>query len=131
MNGPSGADLVHQLWTAARASGVSLGEFVRPLTGHPAKYLRQLREAHRPGPMTVERIRALIAGETVPLPQSRAVMRSVRPAASTVRDDLEWRRALGEAAIAERLPGETLADAVRRIEREIRAQPFDQQREAA
>lgn len=118
---PTGSDLIHQLWLAASARGVTLGEFARPLSSQPAKFLKQLRAARNPGPLTIERIRALIAGEDLPPPASRAFGGATKPAAEQVRDDLDWRRAIAEAAAERRLPGETLYSAVYRLERELRA----------
>lgn len=37
-----------------------------PITGHTWTWLKQVREARRPKPETIERIRALLAGEEVP-----------------------------------------------------------------
>lgn len=118
----NGADLVHQLWTAARAEGLPLAEFVKPLTSSPAKFIRQLRMAARPGAMTVTRIRALIAGEPVPPTTSRAPgIAAARPHAEDLRAEIERRRALAEAAAEHRRPGETLHAAVRRVELELQA----------
>lgn len=131
----TGADLVEELWQAARRQGVTLGQFVAPLTCVPTKYVKQLRLAKSPTPATIERIRALIAGEPVPPPPPNNFQRfnAYQAAAGTpagyrkasaqrvdelaaARGKIEHRRALAEAAAALRRPGETLADAVRRIE---------------
>jgi hypothetical protein len=113
---------VHQLWTASRAAGVTLGEFVRPLSGQPSKYVRQLQQAQQPGPRTIERVQALIAGRPVPAPQSRVLADpGIRPAAEQIRENIEWRRALAETAAVERRPGETLHAAVQRLSQELRA----------
>lgn len=117
----TGSDLVHQLWVAANAKGLALGEFARPLSSQPAKFLKQLRAAHSPGPLTIARIRALIAGEDVPSPASRALSGLARPMAEKIREDLDWRRAIAEAAAERRRPGETLQAAVRRVELELLA----------
>jgi hypothetical protein len=141
----TGADLVHQLWTAARAQGVTLGTFVKPLTSDPTKWLGQLREAHRPKPATLERVAALIEGRDIPPPHNKPAVgystctraerefRGLAPSSRQVRDEkqievrirdrdnLEWRRAIAEAAADERLPGETLHAACRRIEHELLA----------
>jgi hypothetical protein len=121
---PTGADLVHQLWIAARANGVMIGDYVRPLTNQPPRYLRQLRAAERPGPQTIARIEALIAGAPIPEPRSRNVLPTgagIRPPAQDVRAEIELRRAIAEAAAAWRRPGETLFAAVKRVELELRA----------
>ena len=114
----TGSDLVHQLWVAASAKGVSLSAFVQPLSSQPVKYIRQLQQALHPGPLTIERVQALIEDRPVPPPQSRP---GIRPAAELVRENIEWRRALTEAAAAERRPGETLHAAVQRVAEELRA----------
>jgi hypothetical protein len=142
---PSGRDLVHQLWVAAGAKGMTLSAFVAPLTGQPNKFLQQLREARRPKPATIERVRALIEGREIPPaanqpkvdystctraererrgldPSSRQLCeeRSLT-AAELEKERVAWRRALAEAATVERRPGETLHAAVRRLETELRA----------
>lgn len=141
----TGKDLVHQLWTAARAKGVTLGTFVKPLTSDPTKWMGQLRETRCPKPATIARINALIEGRELPPPhnQPKAAYQTctradrerlgLDPSARQIRDEhsltshqrirenLEWRRAIAEAAAERRRPGETLHAAVRRVELELLA----------
>jgi hypothetical protein len=122
---PTGADLVHQLWLAARAHGQPLRTFAAGLARDPNKFVQQLRAAQRPKPATIARIQALIEGRDLPPPANqpqRSDREQVRVAnISAGNAAIEWRRALAEAAAAERRPGETLHAAVRRLETELRA----------
>jgi hypothetical protein len=125
----TGAELVHELWIAAKARGVGLHTFVEPLTSQPGKWTRQLREASCPKPATIERVRALIDGRELPPAANQRQIGTNRTLSShqshaerraedlrTVRDQIEQRRYLGELAHAERRPGETIHAAVRRLE---------------
>lgn len=121
---PTGAELVHSLWEAARVRGVTLGELAAPLSYNPQRYLRQLRWAARPKPATVARVEALIAGRELP-PPANSPQSSVTTATCgrgpAAREELDYRRALAEAAGVDRRPGETLDAAQRRLERELAA----------
>lgn len=125
MGGITGQQLVDQLRSAAARAGVSLREFVEPLAigRHPHDFIRQLEIAKAPKIRTIERVEALIAGAAIPpAPQSpfKGCVRGNRRAptageAALRRDEIEYRRALAEAAHAGRRPGETLQQAVKRI----------------
>lgn len=62
----TGEQLALALRAAAAARHISVGNFIKPLTADPNKYLRQLAEAREPRPSTRERIRALIDGAPIP-----------------------------------------------------------------
>lgn len=141
----TGRDLVHQLWVAAAARGADLNAFIRPLTSDPGKFVGQLREARRPKPATIERVRALIEGRELPPSHNQPKVAystctraererlGLAPSARQLRDEdqlirrlnerdmVEYRRALAEAAATARRPGETLHAAVQRVAAEIRA----------
>lgn len=122
--GPSGLDLVHQLRVEADRRGELLSEFVAPLARDPRKFIRQLKTAARPTPVTIARIRALIEGEPLPErlpPAAGAFGPGFKPAATETQEKVEFRRALAEEAARYRRPGETLHDAQRRLERELAA----------
>jgi len=124
----TGQDLYDDLQRAAHAAGTTLNKFAAPLfaEGQTAWKLEQLRIAHNPMPHTIARVRALIAGE--PLPEARTSpikgktirTRDERPSGSSETrlsgDVIAARRNLTDQARTERLPGETLAAAVRRLQ---------------
>jgi hypothetical protein len=121
---PTGEDLYEELRAAAAAAGISLHKFAAPLFGEPNWKLQQLRIAKAPKPLTIARVRALIAGEPVPQPvpsPKRGIPRGdethrVNDGESRLNgDEIARRRALAESAAAMRAPGETIADAVRRV----------------
>lgn len=67
----TGEACVAALRAAARARGISVGSFIRPLTHNPGKWLYQLERAAVPMRGTRARIRALIADEPIPPPLRR------------------------------------------------------------
>jgi hypothetical protein len=133
---PSGAQLHAELLAAADAAGVPLPKFAQPLAPRaPHGWLITLRQAAHPLPLTVERVRALIAGREIP--ESRRTSSfwadpspstgaggsgGVRPDICETRALRERKQELGERAHAERRAGETLGDALRRIGREVDAE---------
>jgi hypothetical protein len=95
---PTGNDLVDAVEAAARRAGVPLHTFIQPLCNDVGK-LQQMRVAIRPYARTIERVRALIAGEAVPpamrerpptVPQ-QFVRRSEREAAGLPPSERELR----------------------------------------
>jgi len=61
----SGPQLVDVLGQEAARRGVRLGDLVRPMSSQPSRWICMLRIAARPKPVTVARVRALLAGEAV------------------------------------------------------------------
>lgn len=120
---PSGQDLAQQLRIAANARGMTLAQFVAPLVLSTAEnFIAQLLRSDRPLPLTVRRVRACIAGEPVPPPRSSPFKgctgRKRRPSDVNHRftgDELERRRRQTDQAHAERRPGETIHQAIRRL----------------
>lgn len=121
----TGEQLYAEIRAAATASGRSLREYTRPLFGESdSKWkLEQLRIARNPTRSTIERVRALLAGE--PLPERPASPRKGLPLSTDRRnpdgdhrlsgDEIARRRALTDVAHAERRPGETLHQAMMRL----------------
>ena len=66
--GCTGAELVAALRSHAFENGIGVTELAARLSSSPGRWLGQVRAAQRPKPHTVERVRALIAGEFVPPP---------------------------------------------------------------
>lgn len=80
--GPSGAQLYAELEAEAARRGVSMAALCLPLAKFPVNWAERLRDASRPRPATVARVRALIAGEPIPGGVSgRRVLPVARPAA--------------------------------------------------
>jgi hypothetical protein len=65
----TGEQLHRELCEAASAAGVSVQKFARPLFSEPNWKLEQMRIAKHPTQLTIERVRALVAGR--PIPPSR------------------------------------------------------------
>lgn len=63
---PTGADLLGEIQRAALERRTSPADLARPLTVSPGPWLAQLGRAARPKPLTVARVRALIAGRPIP-----------------------------------------------------------------
>lgn len=123
---PTGAELLDELRRGAAAAGLSLARYVAPLSDYPDQYILQLGRAQRPLPLTVERVRAHVAG--LPIPERRKSPfadhfgGTVRVSSPEPRDGIAQRQhkqALGSHAHAERRPGETLGECIRRIGREV------------
>lgn len=72
---PTGEQLVDAMRCAAIARGLSLNSFASALSEYPARWIRQTLAASHPKPHTVERVRALIAGERVPPPPPINIVR--------------------------------------------------------
>jgi hypothetical protein len=118
---PTGADLVEELRKAAAGAGVKPAHFVRPLTGgNSYAFLNQLGTAKAPTPQTVARVRALIDGRQIPERFSKGYAEAPRPGRPPEIHipgaEIEQRRNLVELAHEQRLPGETIAAAVRRLQ---------------
>lgn len=113
---PSG----EQLWAEiedciARTPDITPGRFAL-LLGRSDQSFRQIAFAARPKPSTVERVRAIIAGRREPFTPFERKPRSadqsfVTVTGPTVTDE---EREAARRAAEHRLPGETLANAVRR-----------------
>lgn len=121
---PTGEQLCDELRVAAHASGVSLARFCAPLFKGESWKIEQLRIARKPLRRTVERVRALIAGEPVPeappsplrgRPQGHGRHRITDGDTRMTGDEIARRRALTDVAHAQRRPGETLHQAVNRL----------------
>lgn len=122
---PTGVELAEELRAAAASAGVSIYAFVTPLaTSNASSFLANLSTAQHPKPLTIARVRALCAGE--PLPEARPSTFEkrfglTRHAVPEPRDSGGQRTALielGERAAARRLPGETLAASLKRLEQD-------------
>jgi hypothetical protein len=121
-NRPSGQDLAQQLRSAAKARGMTLAQFIAPLVLSTAEnFITQLSRSDRPLPLTVRRVRACIAGEPVPPPRSSPFKGCTGRKRRTdvnhrfTSDELERRRRQTDQAHAERRPGETIHQAIRRL----------------
>lgn len=138
LDNASGQDLADALRAAAKARGESVTDMLLPITRWPQTWLSQLEKARRPKTKTIERVRAILAGEMLPPRAERTacpqqlVRRVDREAAGlkpsgrelaemdALRRQREAREAeagahdAAERAKTSRLPGETLAEAVRR-----------------
>lgn len=141
----TGELLYQELCSAAAKAGVSLSAFVRPLFPAGSWKLEQLRIAQRPTKRTIERVRALIAGdlpaqqpqpsvppstyfrytrvelEALGVPPSGRSQNEGRllDAARAARDRVELARKLTEQAHLSRRPGQTIADRVRELRGEV------------
>ncbi len=63
---PTGQELADRLRAAAQQRGANLWRFLAPLTRNPSSYISTLELAKKPKPLTIARISALIAGESLP-----------------------------------------------------------------
>ncbi len=86
---PSGADLARAIAVAATEKGVSPAVFARPLSPHPQTWLFQLEVALAPKHWTVERVRALLAGEPVPTAPTQGRKRGPRVREAVVLPEVE------------------------------------------
>lgn len=74
-----GAALVRMLRREAARRRVRVNVLIRPLTQHPSIWLRQLEQAKTPTAETMARVRALLAGEPVPVSSAQLTERKPRP----------------------------------------------------
>lgn len=74
----SGADLVGAIRAKASELGQSVRQFAAPLSPDVAKWLSQTEQAVTPKPHTIERVRALLAGELVEPPPANNFQKSPR-----------------------------------------------------
>lgn len=65
---PTGQEMVDAIMAGARAAGVSVNAFARPMSTQPQSWLQQLSVVRRPTALTVRRVRQLLAGEPVDPP---------------------------------------------------------------
>ncbi|APR53331.1 hypothetical protein CA223_05295 [Sphingomonas koreensis] len=68
---PTGAQLADAVRRRAHALNQPLIRFAAELATHPASWLAKVEIVERPRPVTVARIRALLAGDPVPPPPPR------------------------------------------------------------
>jgi len=118
--------VVATLRTASAKAGVPLYQFIEPIAlSTPKNLLAQLAMATKPVQATIDRVRALIAGEPIPPPRESPFRghygKRERPHDHSrdrhiTEDVLMYRRSLAERAHAERMPGETVHQALRRIQ---------------
>lgn len=136
---PNGEHLADALQREARRRGVSLTRLVAPLWGKDRQYrVETLRGVRRPNQETIARIRALIAGQPLPArpprkahpnqnvrrvdreeaglpPSKREIAESEKIARDAgQREREEVAKLAAHRARSSRLPGETLAEAVKR-----------------
>lgn len=121
----TGEALYDEMRIAAHAAHTTILKFASAL--YPADTgwkLEQLRIARCPRPLTIARVRALIAGEPIPAAGvgnnkgrtgRRGALVGDAPETRLTGDEISRRRDLTEQALAERLPGETIHDAIRRL----------------
>lgn len=119
MSGVTGEQLYEELCAAAARARTPLMRFVAPIY-KDSSHLQQLRIANTPKASTIDRIRALIAGQQLPERTSLYPRKGSVVARESVEnriggDEIEHRRRLTERAHLERRPGETLQSAVKRI----------------
>ncbi len=75
----SGAQVVRLLRCEAHRRGIRLAVLARQLSNYPWTWLRQVEGAERVTAETVERVRALLAGEPVPVAAASLIDRKPRP----------------------------------------------------
>jgi hypothetical protein len=148
MSGVTGEQLHQELTAAAALAGIPLSRFVAPLFNEPNWKLEQLRIAHKPTQLTVDRVRALIAGDPIPPTRTGRYVRDARAfglsrvdaeasgippslrsinereilnRATALKARVELSRHLAALAHQSRRPGQTLADRVRELRREVAA----------
>jgi hypothetical protein len=80
----TGEDLVKALRDRAWASGVPVRDLALQLSPSPERWLSQTRQALRPKPHTIARVRALLAGDAVPAPPANNFQASPRAPARIV-----------------------------------------------
>ena len=131
---PTGEQLYQELVAEARRRQKAVSVLARKIWHvDPRRRLEQMRCAAEPKPLTVDRIRAVIAGQpvepaTIRDPSRRFARRRNGAGTSSrlanqanARAAVEERLRLSRLAEARRLPGETLERAARRLEMEPRA----------
>ena len=131
---PSGAELAAKIRREAELRGVTIGSLVAQLSpNNPTSYLAQLAIAKNPTPRTVNRVRALLAGEPVELvtrtppvgnTTERTEYYAAKHADAKDREIALQRRSFQAREL--RRPGEALADAVRRLGRQIDAEEAEE-----
>lgn len=84
---PTGADLVAAIRARSAETGIAVSRLVLQLSPYPNKWLTQTECAATPKPHTIERVRALLAGEPVPPPPTNNFQAPVASAAA--REALE------------------------------------------
>lgn len=140
----TGEQLFEELRAAAAAARVSLYKFSLPLFSEPKWKLEQLRIAKHPTQLTIERVRALVAGLPIPpsrgqyirdpraigLSRAEAEEADISPSARSINERalldqqaaskarVELNRQLTELAHETRRPGQCVADRVRELRRE-------------
>lgn len=109
---PTGAELLGEIRHAAHERHISPSDLAKPLSSCPAPWLNQLGRAARPKPLTIARVRALIAGDSIPTEVAKGAI----PEAPLSHYERVIFMALTEAANAgEPCPSNaTLADALGR-----------------
>lgn len=75
----SGAALVRMLRREAARRRVPVAVLIKPLTANPWSWLRLLEQAKSPTAETIERVRALLAGEPVAPSAGQLASRKPRP----------------------------------------------------
>lgn len=142
-SGPTGEQLYNELCSAAAKAGRGLGGFAAPLFNGASWKIEQMRIAARPTPLTVRRVRALIAGEPIPghrldvrhltMTRAQAAELGVPPSGrakyeqhlleqqQSARARVEWQMAISEEAKLTRRPGQTIADRFRELRQEFLA----------
>lgn len=136
-DGISGKELAEAIKAAQLASGIPMSRFLQPLWRNTMTGFHQLEQTRRPKKATVERVRAFLSGNPMPLTTRKAfpqqlMRRDEREAAGIppsqrelderkkievdrqAREAEEWRREAADLAQNSRRPGETLAEAVKR-----------------
>jgi hypothetical protein len=102
---PTGADLVEAVRQHAERTGLLPTQVFAKLSGHPGRWVRQVSAAQKPMPHTVERVRALLAGE--PLPQQPASPFGKRNGRGGKSAEAEILRRLDEGQPRQRILEET------------------------
>lgn len=144
----TGEQLYNEVCEAAAKSGRRLASFVAPLFNGNSWKIEQMRIAHAPTQITIDRVRALIAGEPLPptradayvrderamgLSRAEAEARGIPPSQRSIleggtlerqaaaKERTAWLLEVSERAKTTRRPGQTIADRARELRQEIHA----------
>lgn len=85
---PTGAELAQAIVRRAAELGMTVHHFGKPLTDNPGAWVRELAKAKRPLSHTIERVRALLAGQPMPPPRPYQMAQTVISEAEAMRSPI-------------------------------------------